>query len=213
MSAKWRRDGCGKDASVSSVSARAPARNAPEVEAAFEAVPPEMVAELLDGEVFAFPRPARPHTRSASRLGMKLGSAFDLGDSGPGGWVILDEPELHLGPRPDKLVPDLAGWTRERMPDALGGEEAPAHYDVAPEWVCEVISPGTERTDRGRKMRIYRREGVRHAWLLSPLLQTLEVYRLEGAHWLLLETYEGDAKVRAEPFEAIELDLGQIWAA
>lgn len=187
-------------------------RNAPEVEAAFEAAPPEMVAEILDGELFTFPRPARPHTRSASRLTMKLGSAFDAGDTGPGGWVILDEPELHLGPRPDKLVPDLAGWKRERMPDALGDEETLAYYDAAPDWVCEVVSPRTERTDRGKKMRIYRREAVGHVWLLSPLLQTLEVYRLEGGLWVLLETYEGDAKVRAEPFDAVELDLSTVWA-
>ncbi|XXT25602.1 Uma2 family endonuclease [Sorangium sp. So ce429] len=188
-----------------------PARNAPEVEAAFEAVPPEQVAEILDGELFTFPRPGRPHTRSASRLTMKLGSAFDLGDDGPGGWVLLDEPELHLGPRPDKVVPDLAGWKRERMPDALGDEETPAHHDVLPDWVCEVISPRTERVDRGKKMRIYRREGVGHVWLLSPLLRTLEVYRLEGGRWALLETYEEDAKVRAEPFDAVELDLAAIW--
>ncbi|WP_437937259.1 Uma2 family endonuclease [Sorangium sp. So ce341] len=188
-----------------------PPRNAPEVEAAFEAVPPEQVAEILDGELFTFPRPGRPHTRSASRLTMKLGSAFDLGDGGPGGWVLLDEPELHLGPRPDKVVPDLAGWKRERMPDALGDEDTPAHYDVALDWVCEVISPRTERVDRGKKMRIYRREGVGHVWLLSPLLRTLEVYRLEGGRWVLLETYEEDAKVRAEPFDAVELDLAAIW--
>ncbi|WP_437743231.1 Uma2 family endonuclease [Sorangium sp. So ce302] len=188
-----------------------PARNAPEVEAAFAAVPPEQVAEILDGELFTFPRPGRPHTRSASRLTMKLGSAFDLGDGGPGGWVLLDEPELHLGPRPDKVVPDLAGWKRERMPDALGDEDTPAHYDVPPDWVCEVISPRTERVDRGKKMRIYRREGVGHVWLLSPLLRTLEVYRLEGGRWVLLETYEEDAKVRAEPFDAVELDLAAIW--
>ncbi|WP_437760795.1 Uma2 family endonuclease [Sorangium sp. So ce1389] len=188
-----------------------PDRNAPEVEAAFEAVPPEQVAEILDGELFTFPRPGRPHTRSASRLTMKLGSAFDLGDGGPGGWVLLDEPELHLGPRPDKVVPDLAGWKRERMPDALGDEDTPAHYDVSPDWVCEVISPRTERVDRGKKMRIYRREGVGHVWLLSPLLRTLEVYRLEGGRWVLLETYEEDAKVRAEPFDAVELDLAAIW--
>jgi Uma2 family endonuclease len=190
----------------------APPRNAPEVETAFEAAPEDIIAEILDGELFTFARPARPHTRSASRLGMKVGSAFDLGDSGPGGWVILDEPELHLGPRPDKLIPDLAGWKRERMPDALGDEQTPTFHDDAPDWVCEVISPSTERIDRSKKMRIYRREGVGHLWLLTPLLQTLEVYRLEGAHWVLLETYEGEAKVRAEPFEAMELDLSSLWA-
>jgi Uma2 family endonuclease len=189
-----------------------PERNSPEVEAAFEAAAPEMTAEILDGELFTFPPPARPHTRSASRLGMRLGGPFDLGEGGPGGWVLLDAPEHHLGPRPDKVVPDLAGWRRERMPDALGGEETPAFYGDAPDWVCEVISARTERVDRGKKMRIYRREGVGHVWLLTPLLRTLEVYRLEAGRWVLLETYEDDAKVHAEPFDAVELDLGAIWA-
>ncbi len=187
-------------------------RNSSEVEAAFEAVPDTMTGEILDGQLFTFPRPARPHARSSSRLGMKLGGPFDLGENGPGGWVILDEPELHLGPRPDKLSPDLAGWRRERMPDAIGDESTPYYYDQVPDWVCEVISPSTERIDRGKKMRIYRREGVRFLWLLSPLLKTLEVYRLEEGRWVLLETYEEDAKVRAEPFDAVELDLGAIWA-
>ncbi|WP_437604467.1 Uma2 family endonuclease [Sorangium sp. So ce834] len=186
--------------------------NAPEVEAAFQAVPEEMVAEILDGELYTFPRPARPHTRTTSRLNVRLGGAFDLDTGGPGGWVILMEPELHLGPRPDKVVPDLAGWRRERMPDALGPEDAPAHYDLAPDWVCEVISPRTERVDRGKKMRIYRREGVRHAWLINPVAQTLEVYRLDDGRWSLLDTYEGDEAVRAEPFDAIELPLADLWS-
>lgn len=195
-------------------SAEAPPRsgtNPAEVEAAFQATPPEMVAEILDGELHALPRPARPHTRAASRLGRRLGP-FDDDPGDPGGWVILDEPELHLGPRPDKVVPDLAGWRRERMLDAIGPEDAPAHYDTAPDWVCEVISASTERVDRGKKMRIYRREGVSHVWLLNPTAQTLEVYRLEGERWVLLETYEGDEVIRAEPFEAIELPLGTLWA-
>ncbi|WP_437564622.1 Uma2 family endonuclease [Sorangium sp. So ce542] len=186
--------------------------NAPEVETAFQAVPEEMVAEILDGELHTFPRPARPHTRTASRLNVRLGGPFDLDPGGPGGWVILVEPELHLGPRPDKVVPDLAGWRRERMPDALGPEDAPAHYDLAPDWVCEVISPRTERVDRGKKMRIYRREGVRHAWLINPVAQTLEVYRLDDGRWSLLDTYEGDEAVRADPFDAIELPLADLWA-
>ncbi|AUX33374.1 MULTISPECIES: Uma2 family endonuclease [Sorangium] len=186
--------------------------NAPEVEAAFQAVPEEMVAEILDGELHTFPRPGRPHTRTASLLGGSLTGPFDRGRGGPGGWIILDEPELHLGPRPDKVVPDLAGWRRERMPDPLGPEGAPAHYDLAPDWVCEVISPRTERVDRGKKMRIYRREGVRHAWLINPVAQTLEVYRLDDGRWWLLDTHEGDEVARAEPFDAIELPLADLWA-
>ncbi|WP_437803891.1 Uma2 family endonuclease [Sorangium sp. So ce693] len=195
------------------MSARPPLlpRNAPEVEAAFQAVPDEMVAELLDGELYTFPRPARPHTRAASRLGAIL-APFDDDPGEPGGWVILDQPELQVGPRPDKVVPDLAAWRRERMPDAVGPEDAPAHYDIAPDWVCEVISPRTERVDRGKKMRIYRREGVRHAWLLNPVAQTLEVYRLDDGRWSLLDTYEGDEIVRPEPFDAIELPLADLWA-
>jgi Uma2 family endonuclease len=206
-----------------------PEGNSPEVEAAFAAAPPEAVVEILDGELHTFPRPARPHTRAASRLGRRLGP-FDDDDGDPGGWVILDEPELHLGPGPDKLVPDLAGWKRERMPDAIGPEDGPSHYDVAPDWICEVISPRTERTVpvgpqaaphpalltertyRGKKMRIYRREGVAHAWLINPLAQTLEVYRLSDRQWTLVETYEGEAAVRAEPFDAIELPLAALWA-
>lgn len=186
-------------------------RNAPEVEAAFEAVPPEMVAEILDGELHSFARPAKRHTRAATRLGRRLGP-FDDDDGKPGGWVILDEPEIHLGPKPDKVVPDLAGWRRERMPDALGPDDGPAHYVVVPNWVCEVLSEATERIDRGKKMRIYRREGVGHVWLLSPVLQTLEVYRLERNQWILVETFEGDDAVRAEPFEVIELELADLWA-
>lgn len=188
-----------------------PEENAPEVEAAFDGAAPEMVAEILDGELHTFPRRARRHTRAATRLTRRLGP-FDDDDGTPGGWVILDEPEIHLGPRPDKLVPDLAGWRRARMPDALGPEIGPAHYEVAPDWVCEVLSERTERIDRGKKMRIYRREGVGHVWLLNPVLQTLEVYRLEGKQWMLVETFEGEAEVRAEPFDALALRLADLWA-
>jgi Uma2 family endonuclease len=187
------------------------APNDPSVEAAFLAVPGTMVAEILDGELHTMPRPARPHTNTASMLGGELHGPFRRGIGGPGGWVILDEPEVHLGPKPDKIVPDLAGWRRARMPDARGPIEGPPHYDVAPDWVCEILSPSTEATDRGKKMRIYRREGVGHAWLVNPLTRTLEIYRLETGRWFLLDTFEDDAVVRAEPFDAIELQLALLW--
>ncbi|WNG34702.1 Uma2 family endonuclease [Archangium violaceum] len=187
-------------------------RNDPSVEAAFQAAPTEMVAEILDGELHLSPRPARPHTNVASRLGMLIGSLFMLGKGGPGGWVILYEPEIHFGPRPDKLVPDLAGWRRERLPDALGGDEAPAHYDIAPDWVCEVLSERTRHMDKGPKLRIYAREGVRHLWHVDPLARTLDVFRLEGNHWILVDAFAGEQRIRAEPFEAIELELALLWA-
>ena len=183
-----------------------------EVVAGYLSAPATQVAEILDGELSLQPRPGRRHTRAASRLGMTLGGPFDLGTGGPGGWVILDEPELWLGPRPDIVVPDLGGWRRERMPDALEDESGETHYAVAPDWVCEVVSTRTEAIDRGSKRRIYRREGVGHLWLLLPESRTLEVYRLEGGAWRELETYEGAATVRAPPFEAAEMDLSVLWA-
>jgi Uma2 family endonuclease len=187
------------------------APNDPSVEAAFRAVPATMVAEIVDGELHTMPRPARPHANAASMLGGELHGPFRRGKGGPGGWVLLDEPEIHLGPKPDVVVPDLAGWRRERMQDALGPSDAPPYYEVTPDWVCEILSPSTEALDRGKKMRIYRREGVGHAWLVNPITRTLEVYRLETGRWVLLDTFEEDALVRAEPFEAIELSLAVLW--
>ncbi|CAN5924896.1 hypothetical protein BH11MYX4_BH11MYX4_51170 [soil metagenome] len=158
------------------------------------------------------PRPARRHTIAASSLGEELGPPFKRARGGPGGWVILDEPELHLGPGPDILVPDLAGWRRERMPDAVGDEDAPPFYDLPPDWACEVLSPRTEGFDRGEKVPIYAREAVRHVWLVDPIEQTLEVFALDGARYTLLAVHHGSARVRAEPFDAIELDLSILWA-
>ncbi|WP_395855079.1 Uma2 family endonuclease [Cystobacter fuscus] len=186
-------------------------RNDPSVEAAFQASPPEMVAEILDGELHVSPRPARPHASVATRLGVLIGAPFWLGTGGPGGWVFIDEPELHFGPRPDKLVPDLAGWRSERMPDVFGGEDAPAHYDLAPDWVCEVLSKSTRQRDKGPKQRIYAREGVRHMWHVDPLARTLDIFRLQGSQWLLVDSFAEDQRVRAEPFEAVELDLARLW--
>ena len=187
------------------------APNDASVEAAFAAIPETSMAEILDGELYTMPRPARPHTNTASLLGGELHGPFRRGIGGPGGWVILDEPELHLGPKPDKVVPDLAAWRRERMEDAVGPSDAPSHYTTTPDWVCEILSPGSEARDRGSKMRIYRRESVGHVWLINPVTQTLEIYRLEAGRWVLLDTFEGEDVVRAEPFEAIEISLLVLW--
>jgi len=183
----------------------------PEVVAGYLQAPDTMVAEVIDGELSLLPRPKPRHARAAGKLGARLDGPFDTGDDGPGGWILLPEPELHLGPRPDILSPDLAGWHRDRFPiDALD-DDASGAIAVAPDWVCEVISERTKAKDRGKKRRIYRRERVGHYWLVDPREQTLEVYRLEGGRWLELETYEGDARVRAEPFDAVELDLSALW--
>jgi Uma2 family endonuclease len=168
-------------------------------------VPDHLVAEMFDGDLYVSPRPAAPHARAASVLGVRLGGPFDLGENGPGGWLILDEPELHFGN--DVLVPDLAGWRRERM------SEVPNHayFTLAPDWVCEVLSPSTEALDRGKKLRVYAREGLAHAWLVDPLRQALEVLALESAEWSLLASHEDAGRVRAVPFDALALDLGALW--
>ena len=170
-----------------------------------ERLPPQMVAEIVEGELHASPRPALRHAWTSSRLGDRIGPPFHDGRGGPGGWIILDEPELHFGS--DVLVPDLAGWRRARMPRLPDA----AFTAVAPDWICEVISPSTASLDRGKKLAIYAREGVSHLWLVDPLASTIEVLRLVRKRWTIVETYTGDEVVRLEPFGEIELELRALW--
>ncbi|MBM4319962.1 MAG: Uma2 family endonuclease, partial [Deltaproteobacteria bacterium] len=154
--------------------------------------PEHLIAQVVDGELILSPRPAIPHASSTSGIGADLHFAFHRrsgGGRGPGGWWILDEPELHLDR--DILVPDLAGWRRERLPEL---PRAP-YLTMAPDWVCEVLSPATARLDRIRKTRIYSREAVGHLWLVDPDLRTLEVLQLEDGRWVLLQAFAGDEPV------------------
>ena len=168
--------------------------------------PPNMIAQIVYGALELHPRPAGPHTRVSSKIGGELDGPFDRGRGGPGGWIILDEPELHLGAH--VLVPDLAGWRRERMSEI----SEDAFFTLAPDWICEVLSPSTARIDRGPKLEIYAEHGVKHAWLVDPATRLLEVYRLEGTRWLRLGVHGGDDVVRAEPFDAVPLELANLWA-
>jgi Uma2 family endonuclease len=169
-------------------------------------VPDIQVAEIVDGELHANPRPRPRHAVAGSALGMLVGAAFSQGRGGPGGWWILDEPELHLGR--NVLVPDLAGWRRERMPRLPDL----AYFPLAPDWVCEVTSPSTASLDRVKKLAIYAREGIGHAWLVDPDARTLEVLRLENGRWTILGVHFGAEIVRAEPFAEIDLELASLWA-
>lgn len=171
------------------------------------AAPEHKVAEILDGEFFLSPRPAFPHARATSRLSAVL-DAFDEDGSTParpGGWLFLDEPELHFGD--DVAVPDIAGWRRDRMPRI---PDAP-WCELAPDWLCETLSPSTARIDRTRKLRIYAREGVRHVWLVDPTTRTIEVLALDGDRWIVAENHGGDEAARAVPFAAIEIPLARLW--
>jgi len=170
-------------------------------------VPDILIAEIIDGELITSPRPASPHARAASVIRADL-DPFDRRLGGPGslgGWWILFEPELHLGA--DILVPDLAGWKRERMPVL---RDVP-YFEQAPDWACEIVSPSTGRLDRVRKMPVYAREQVGHMWRVDPLQRTLEVYRLEGQRWVVVSAHGEAEMVGAEPFEALELDLSRWW--
>ena len=167
--------------------------------------PAHRVAEIVDGTLYTHPRPAMPHALASSRLGGELTGPFDRGRGGPGGWWIIDEPELHLGE--EIVVPDLAGWRRERMPDYPDT----AYVSLAPDWVCEVLSPSTRRLDLHGKRPVYAREGVGHLWLVDPLDRTLEAFELRDGHWVLIAGAKDDDPISIRPFDAITFSLGDLW--
>ncbi len=168
-------------------------------------LPPNLVAEIVEGELQASARPPVPHARLAARLGSRIIPPFDDARGGPGGWVFLYEPGLHL--QTDIFVPDLAAWRRARLPVVPDA----AFLTVEPDWVCEILSPSTEAFDRVKKLAGYARHAVGHAWLLDPAVRTLEVLRLEGGRSVIVLTAEGEELVRAEPFAEIEMPLGAFW--
>ncbi|MCY4196868.1 MAG: Uma2 family endonuclease [Rhodobacteraceae bacterium] len=167
--------------------------------------PPHMVAEVLSGTLYTQPRPAERHALASSGLGAKISPPFSYGDGGPGGWWIIDEPELHLGR--DIVVPDLAGWRRATLTEDMDG----AFFTQEPDWVCAVLSPATRHIDQNEKRAIYARESVSHLWFVDPDTKTLEVFKLHKGQWLLLDTLTGDAPVSQPPFEAISFSLDALW--
>ncbi|MFA7494949.1 MAG: Uma2 family endonuclease [Acidithiobacillus sp.] len=169
-------------------------------------LPENVIGEIIGGQLVTQPRPAPAHTRASSALGNKLGTPFDQGNGdGPGGWWILDEPELHLNN--DILVPDIAGWQRKRMPRL----PETAYFGMAPDWVCEVLSPATTRTDRTLKMPLYAAAGVGHCWMIDTTARTLEAYTNQAGHWLLLGTWADQDCAAIDPFAAVPLSLAGLW--
>jgi len=170
------------------------------------AVPSDLVAEIIAGQLITSPRPGPRHARASSILGNEITSPFDRGKGGPGGWWILDEPELHR--EGDVLVPDLAGWRKDQTPSLPTSKN---YFDIAPQWICEVLSSSTAGLDRVKKLPIYLREKVDHVWLIDPVLKTLEIFQRGESNWTLLNSYEGSALIRGVPFDAVEIDLGALW--
>lgn len=177
----------------------------PATYADIEALPRHIVGEIAYGVLHTHPRPSPRHARAASRLGAELDGPFDRGRGGPGGWIILDEPELHLGEH--VIVPDIAGWRRERLPKFPDT----AYFETPPDWVCEVLSPATARFDRTEKLAIYAAFGVSHCWLVDPIAKTLEVLARQGDKWLITSTYKDAEAVAAPPFAAHTFALDVLW--
>jgi len=170
-------------------------------------LPDTLVGEIIDGRLYSQPRPAGPHAVASSSLGADLHGLYQRGRGGPGGWWILDEPELHFVRDTEVLVPDIAGWRRERLPRIPRDHR----FEVAPDWVCEVISPGTEQNDRIVKMPVYAKYNVAHLWLLDPLQRTLEVFELEEGRWTVIGLFRESDRVSVAPFTEITLHLGDFW--
>ena len=168
--------------------------------------PEHLTAELIDGDLHLQPRPAKPHTYTATALGADLVSAFQSGKGGPGGWWIQFEPELHVGPH--VLVPDLAGWRRANTPTF---DLSLAYYTERPDWVGEVLSPATARRDRLTKLDLYHQAGIGWAWLVDPDAETIEVYERAEGGWLRVQTASGDTAAALAPFEAVPLELSALW--
>ena len=166
---------------------------------------PNKVAEVVDGTLYIFHRPAAPHVLAASGLMGTLSPPFHYGRGGLGGWWIVYEPQLHLGE--DIVVPDLAGWCRERMPVYPDT----AYFTLAPDWVCEVLSPSTRKLDLGGKSAVYARAGVRTIWFVDPIARSLEAKVLRGGKWVAIATLHDDATVSLPPFEEISFSLGDLW--
>ena len=167
--------------------------------------PPHKVAEIIDGKLYLMPRPAPPHLKGSSLLGGMVAVAFEKGIRGPGGWHIIDEPELHFGE--DVLVPDIAGWRRERMPEL----PKTAYFTLAPDWVCEVLSDSTRENDLGPKRDIYAREGVAYLWFVDPEARSLDAFELRNGGWHQIAALTGDEPVSVPPFNAIRFSLDAIW--
>lgn len=170
-----------------------------------EALPPNVVGEILFGSLVTHPRPARRHVVASSAVGGILSSPFQFGSGGPVGWIFADEPELHLGPH--IVVPDIAGWRRERMTEPADQ----AWFEVAPDWVCEILSPETIKHDKRDKRSIYATYAVNHLWQVDPHSRSLEVFRLQEESWLWIDADFENDDVNAEPFTELTFPLGRLW--
>lgn len=169
------------------------------------ALPDHLVGEIVDGVLWTSPRPAPRHAWATTQLVAELSPRLRGGAPASLGWRMLVEPELHLSR--NVVVPDMAAWRWLRMPRLPDT----AFFEAAPDWVCEVLSPSTERFDRDKKLRVYATAGVAHVWLVDPLAHSLEVLRRAATGWTLVATHAGHDVASAEPFDELGVHLALLW--
>lgn len=172
------------------------------------ALPDTLIGEIIDGEIVVSPRPSGPNILVASALGGELEGPFYKGrGGGPGGWWILAEPEVEFENEVQHFVPDLAGWRKVRMPHVPDGHI----FTVVPDWVCEVVSPSSKRHDRVEKFNVYAKHSVGYYWIVDPEAKTVETFKLDRGAWRSAGAFAGSGKIRAEPFEVVEIDMHWLW--
>ncbi len=173
------------------------------------ALPDNRVGEIISGQLYTQPRPAGPHAVACTTLAAEIHRPYQRGRGGPGGWWIVVEPELHFVRDTEVLVPDIAGWRRERLPQPPRDQR----FEVVPAWVCEVLSPSTAKKDRVLKLPLYARYSVAYLWLLDPLVRTLETFALHDGQWTVIGLFKDEEVVTAAPFTDLALDLSALWLA
>ncbi|MGH8497257.1 MAG: Uma2 family endonuclease [Methylococcales bacterium] len=171
------------------------------------ALPKGLTGEILQGRLYSHPRPSWAHGLAGSRLGADIEGPYGRGRGGPGGWWIIDEPEVHLILDREVVVPDIAGWRKEHLPLPPQGHKV----QVVPDWVCEILSASTSKTDRDVKMPLYAQFGVQYAWLVDPAAHRLEAYDLIDSKWRLLALFRADDRVSIAPFDSIQIRLEELW--
>jgi Uma2 family endonuclease len=181
-------------------------KSGPATLADLENLPESWRGEIIDGELYAFPRPSFPHVHVEGRVFYDLCGPFEMGRGGPGGWWILAEPGIQIARAPE-FSPDVAGWRKSRMPRPPRS----GPITVVPDWICEILSPKTRSYDLRVKRRFYAEIGVAHLWYIDPLTRLLTVSKLHEGRWIELGVHGPDEKIRAEPFQEVELDLASWW--
>jgi Uma2 family endonuclease len=170
------------------------------------ALPDDVRAEILDGEISVLPAPRPRHSKPQGALRRFIGGPFDDDDGfgGPGGWWIFVEVDIQLGT--DVYRPDLSGWRRSRLP-----EPDVRPITTVPDWVCEIVSERYEARDRVKKKRLYAQHGVPHYWVVDPQARTLEAFALVDGRWVDAGAFDESAVARIPPFEAVELPVGRLF--